>query len=660
MKTLINHILIIEERLITLAIHKEFISNEIKPSTEKELHLINANLLLTNQENVAFKVHKKIVNTLISIFLKSEFSDNLNELKNIFTFEQIDEITSILNNQTEQIPNLIEEFHIAFLNSQFSIKSRKLIRKKSKHYLKEIGAVYTLKEITNEIVRNTINKSFEDNNNLEKITCLDFASGTGRFYFEAVSILNKNYSIDLKTVICDNLHAVDVDEVALSVLRCKVIALFSKLDNDIIKALTTNIIYRNALIINTSLIPEFENSINLLTDFEKVFSNNGFDVVFSNPPYYLLKANKKNSSELNGYFSNLQNKIKSELQFFKKSGVYNYSIEGMLNYYQLSIEMILRLTKVNGQIGIICPSSLFADLTSTKLRKHLLNSNKLHFIRYYSEASNLFENVAQSTVIFYLQKGNTTKEIQIEFEGKSFNIDFETVQTVFSKNQEIPLIDELGWKILSKLSKHQKIKDLPYIRNKRGELDLTLYKEFITKENTGWRLIRGNMISESGIIDKNKEYVDIEPFLNKKSSEYKSNDYKKERLICQQISNIDLKKRLKFTFSRSTDIMANSCNYITSLRDYSDLKKLHYILNSELLNWRFKVTSSNNHINNYEIDEFPIINLDNFDLDKFTDNKDENNILICELYGLNKKEIKYILGEIIIKKEIQILENEII
>jgi adenine-specific DNA-methyltransferase len=59
-----------------------------------------------------------------------------------------------------------------------------------------------------------------------------------------------------------------------------------------------------------------------------------------------------------------------KLIFLEHQVVYQYSIEGMLNYYQLSIEMILRLTKTKGQIGIICPSSLFADLTSAKLRKH--------------------------------------------------------------------------------------------------------------------------------------------------------------------------------------------------------------------------------------------------------------------------------------------------
>ena len=187
--------------------------------------------------------------------------------------------------------------------------------------------------------------------------------------------------------------------------------------------------------------------------------------------------------------------------------------------------------------------------------------------------------------------------------------------------------------------KTEKIKEIPFIRNRRGELDLTLYKPFITTKNTGWRLVRGNMISENGVIDKNGEFVEIEGFLNKKSDDFKTNDYNKERLICQQISNVDMQKRLKFVFCEKTDILGNSCNYIISTRKEEDLKKLFFILNSELLNWRFKITSSNNHINNYELDELPIVDLDSFALDDFS-----NNETICKLYGLTKAETDYILG----------------
>ena len=169
----------------------------------------------------------------------------------------------------------------------------------------------------------------------------------------------------------------------------------------------------------------------------------------------------------------------------------------------------------------------------------------------------------------------------------------------FQKNQEIPFIDKTGWKVLSKISKQLKLKEFDYLRNKRGELDLTQYKDCISKTDTSnFRLVRGNMITKNGLIDKNQEFVNIDAFINRKSEDYRTNEFQKERLICQQISNVDLKIRMKFTFSEKNDILANSCNYINSSRSFLDLKKLSFLLNSKLLNWRFKITSSNNHINN--------------------------------------------------------------
>jgi len=654
MNSILNYFLAQEEQLILLEIQKNFLSSkdEIKPVSSEDIHLINANLLLTDETNVAFKVHKQLINSLIFAYVNIKFPNQANKLKSVFQFEKITSIEDFTQKHISVIPTIVEELHITFLNSEFSVNNGKLIRKKSKHHLRENGAVYTLKEITNEMVENTINNAIQQKIKPDEITCLDFASGTGRFYFEAVEILNHKYNLTLQQIVCNNLFAIDLDETALSVLRCKVISLFDEIDLEIINALSSNIINRNALIPKATLLEENENSIDLANDFQKVFAKGGFDVVFSNPPYCLLKVNKKANEQqkLNGYYVNLQSKVQNEINFFRTSGVYQYSIEGMLNYYQLSIEMILRLTKSNGQIGIICPSSLFADLTSAKLRKHILTSHKLHFIRYYPEAARLFENVSQSTVIFYLQKNGKTDKIGIEMSDNSFEIDFETIKNVFPTNFEIPLIDKIGWSILSKISRHKKIKDIPFIRNRRGELDLTLYKPFITTKNTGWRLVRGNMISENGVIDKNGEFVEIDGFLSKKSEDFKTNDYNKERLICQQISNVDMQKRLKFVYSEKTDILGNSCNYIVSTRKQSDLKKLFLILNSELLNWRFKITSSNNHINNYELDELPIVDLDSFELDDFS-----NNETICKLYGLTKMETNYILGN---KKTETIFEYE--
>jgi adenine-specific DNA-methyltransferase len=650
-----------EEQLIALEIEKRFISDKTigKVISSADTHLINANLLLTDEDNIAYSIHKRLINALVTVYIELKFKKTSSKLKNIFTREN--DLLNKIDTKThyELLPNVAEEIHVAFLNSEFTFNKGKVTRKKSKHHLKETGAVYTLSQITNEIVSNTIGNAIKGGVSPFEITCLDFASGTGRFYFEAIHVLNTTYSVPIEKIITNNLFAVDMDETAVSILRLKVLSLLQKLTAPIINALSKNIIVRNALMPNAFLFSEDIKNIDLNTDFISVLDHGGFDTVVSNPPYCLLKVNKKSGQDqLIGYYSKLQARVQNEINYFRTSGVYQYSIEGMLNYYQLSIEMIIRLTKLQGQIGIICPASIFADLTSAKLRKHLLTSNKLIGIRYFPESARLFENVAQSTVIFYLQKGTDSTKIDIDIASNSFSIQFETVKNIFSSNYEIPLIDKIGWSILSKISKHKKIKEYSYIRNRRGELDLTLFKSFITSEDTGSRLVRGNMISDKGVIDKNAEFVDIKNFLNKKSEDFRVNDHNKKRLICQQISNIDCQRRLKFVFSKKSDILGNSCNYIVSTRGSHDLEKLKIILNSSLMNWRFKITSSNNHINNYELDELPLLDLDQIDMELFSNDVRENDEVICALYGLNEEETDFIIGSEVSIGSSKIYEKE--
>ena len=159
MKTLLNNFIDLEERLIVKAIQQKFPNiNDLRPVSENELHEINANLLLTNEENIAFQVHKDFIECLVTIFIKNNFSADYKIFKNLFNINDKYQNDILTIKDYKQIPELIEELHIAFLNSQFSITTNNFKRIKSKHYLKEFGAVYTLKSTTNEIVSNTIKK----------------------------------------------------------------------------------------------------------------------------------------------------------------------------------------------------------------------------------------------------------------------------------------------------------------------------------------------------------------------------------------------------------------------------------------------------------------------------------------------------------------------
>ena len=147
----------------------------------------------------------------------------------------------------------------------------------------------------------------------------------------------------------------------------------------------------------------------------------------------------------------------------------------------------------------------------------------------------------------------------------------------------------------------------------------------------------------------------------KKTAE-KNKYISRERLVCQQISNIHLEKRLKFTKIPENIVLGNSCNFLTfdeSLFGNQEvgLDYLLGVLNSMLLNWRFKITNSNNHISNYELAELPIAlpSISNrneieklVSLIKNTDDQEnvyKLNTKVFELYGLNNEEINYVLGK---------------
>lgn len=573
---------------------------------------------------IATRIHRDILLELIGIYISSKFPNGDEIMRSCFDSELIPRFNvSISNSDIHLIPVMCEQLHVSFLNSKFSmsLKSSK-VRTKSKVQLIELGAVYTQPHIAKSIVEDTFaNLSVP----LQDAKILDFACGTGRFYENVVSLFN-----DKKKAILFNVYAIDLDINALYITRLKALSFIESITKEECLTLSNHIVLKDGLRKNNSIFPE---PLHISSEDLNGLTEAGFDVIVSNPPYLVLKPNKSKAG-VGG-----TDKIQEQVTYYRNCGFYLYSIEGMLNLYQLSIERMLQMLKPGGELGIICPSTLFGDVSAKKLRKYLLLSNKVRSIRFFAEKIPLFENVNQATNIFILQKGGVTSDISICKDDEHFEVNISLVKELFPENLEIPTIHSLEWDILRKLSSMKKLKEIPSIRNRRGELDLTLCKEFVTSSQTPHRLVRGNMIGDDEVKNVNGEFV-LESFIPTRSKEYRAFDFNRKRLICQQISNGGLRRRLKFIYCASSDVLGNSCNYISS--DEETLAKLYLILNSSVLNWRFKITSSNNHINNYELDELPIIDLNKVNPSFSFSSQEELDEYIGTLYGLSKDERKLI------------------
>lgn len=111
-----NYFLIKEEQLIAQEIQKNFLSNvdEIKPVSQIEIHSINANLLLTDKRNVAYKVHNELINSLITLFIKSKFEGFSEQLKSVFETTIAIKNNAIIEANIDNIPQIIEDLQFPF------------------------------------------------------------------------------------------------------------------------------------------------------------------------------------------------------------------------------------------------------------------------------------------------------------------------------------------------------------------------------------------------------------------------------------------------------------------------------------------------------------------------------------------------------------------
>ncbi|MGL5712939.1 MAG: Alw26I/Eco31I/Esp3I family type II restriction adenine-specific DNA-methyltransferase [Paraclostridium sp.] len=571
-----------------------------------------------------------------------------------------DEITV---NEVELLIQFINEVYQRSLEHE-TVESLLNNDSKKNNFRKNNGIYYTDLDLGKNIAKQTVQSYLYSNSgvDLREIKFLEPCVGSGIFVISYIdTMLDFNMKID---DILRNIYVVDIDERAVAIYkRLLKIYLYIKCNYTLDFEEHRENINTNGLLFK---IEENEVSkINIQNVFNEVMNNGGFDIVITNPPYKLLKA-EKNKYDTNENYENDKVIFKNIADYIKKNRTYNYSNEGTLNYYKLFIEEIIEsYTKDNAAIGLLIPQNILADKSCTKLRKHIIENYNLDNIYIIPEKNEFFNDITQSLASMVVNKGKRPGDINIYTDIKSkkdlYKIDHITTNidrlSSISETEAILPLKNIDWDILGKMHENKRIKEIEFIGNKRGELDLSINKKYLANNETPYRLLRGNVIGEYNLRKTEIfEYVDESFFVDYPNKREVSIN---KRIACQQISNVNQNKRLYFCEVPSDNVLGNSCNYVfvDNNNKYAiDIDSIMGILNSSLMNWRFKITSSNNHINNYEIDDLPIVlkntpiyeeisdlvrkYLSNDEVENFEEKIDA---LVFKLYGLELEQIEHIL-----------------
>ncbi len=228
------------------------------------------------------------------------------------------------------------------------------------------GVVYT----PNYIIDYLIQRCAEKRSSKTLPRLLDPACGGGGFIIRAAPILARIYDVPLERVIAESLHGMDVSQEAV---ECAAISL----DLFCTEKKLSQLIHREVFRVGDSLLTPTKE---ICQKFD--VSNDGFDLVTTNPPYVKLQ--------------NLEDAYRIQL-----SEAYSEFAQGSYSLAMLFLIAGHRMISDSGFLGFITQNNLFTSLAGVGVRDYLQKAGCLHSIIDF-EHFKVFNNASAYTCLIFL------------------------------------------------------------------------------------------------------------------------------------------------------------------------------------------------------------------------------------------------------------------
>jgi hypothetical protein len=149
-----------------------------------------------------------------------------------------------------------------------------------------------------------------------------------------------------------------------------------------------------------------------------------------------------------------------------------------------------------------------------------------------------------------------------------------------------------------------------FVEVKVGEIDMTNDRDCVAKDKTDCLLLKGAHVQRYHVTPTPKqgdqEWIDVKKFHRKYHGSPKERLYKTSRVAFQGVTGTDDSRRLKCAMSEPGHFLANSVNYFDTKKTEFNCGVALALMNSKFFEWRFRLTSTNNNVNNYEIEALPV------------------------------------------------------
>ena len=520
--------------------------------------------------------------------------------------------------ESDVLGNIYEQYLGNILKS--TPKRAKL--EESKTHRKEQGIYYTPSYIVDYIVKNTVGEFIKTHSpeEIKRVRILDPACGSGSFLIRAFKELenywlhnsdfaqttleNEEFYSKKVEILKNNIFGVDLDPKAVEIAQLNLLLQISERKQRL-PILQNNIKVGDSLIDDSTVS---EKAFDWNREFTEIVNNGGFDMIIGNPPYDLLLP-----SERDGAFS-------QTLKYLRNAPLYEPSLGGRTNLFRYFVARSLTLLNKGGFLGFIIPLAVINDESSIALRKFILENFQIITLDNFPQKDNpnkrIFYEAKLSTCILIVKNTSPKDNFKVRtFPSNSFqdiHDEYELTGEEIAKfdptGYSIPMVSNKEWSLLKKLHNVEEYTTFKEVADSyQGEMNITNYKEYFTENPNDLLMLKGVEIGRykvnRTIRQGKKEWFSKDGFEKIKNNFRRIDHIGQERIVTQQITGVDDSWRLKAVVVKAGTILANSTNYLLAKKYNSML--LCGILNSKLMDWRFRKTSTNNHVNTYEIESLP-------------------------------------------------------
>ncbi|WP_120964499.1 DUF7149 domain-containing protein [Helicobacter pylori] len=340
---------------------------------------------------------------------------------------------------------------------------------------------------------------------------------------------------------------------------------------------------------------EYHNAFEWRFEFPEVLNDEGdflgFDCIIGNPPYMQVKK---------GLYSSI---------FYPFSEGKDI---GKQNTYKVFIELGFNLTKQKGLISLITQSSIMCDCSAQFTRELLLKYCQIHYFVEFNKKQKLFSNVIQGVCILEFLKDRPNKEHAFKIAINNTQIQMNQIQYEQIKQDEIlkffplyeiPLIKSGEMEIVRKIKTDKiSLRDL-LEKSLQGNINTIHLKDIQDQKETNGRIYKG--------ANCHRYFLDMQYLFakdNQITQQIFEKNYYQNIIVTQNITGTSDAYRIHANLIEVKDqemLFLDTCN-LSYCKDLEHAKFLVGLLNSRLLDWLFRKTSTNNHVNLYELETLPI------------------------------------------------------